>query len=79
VELQGDKIVCKNCDEHEEVEAAILRIVEEITILFPEQKITTTVVQEWCGIVRSKKTIRRVLMKNFILVGSKRGSYFLTS
>lgn len=79
VELQGDKIVCKKCDCHEDVESAILRIVEEITILFKDQKITTNVVQEWCEVVVSKKTIRRVLMKNFTLIGNKRGSYFVTS
>jgi hypothetical protein len=79
VELQGDMMVCKNCNCHEDVESAILRIVEEITILFKDQKITTNVVKEWCGIIGSKKTIRRVLMKNFTLVGSKRGCYFVTS
>jgi hypothetical protein len=77
VELQGNKISCKNCDDHEDIEAAILRIVEEITILFPKQKITTNVVQEWCGFIKSKKTIRRVLGKNFQQMSHGIHSYYL--
>lgn len=77
VELKDDKIVCKNCDEHEDVETAILRIVEEITILFPDQKITTNVVLEWCGVIKSKKTIRRILGKNFRQMSHGVHSYYL--
>jgi hypothetical protein len=77
VELQGDKIVCKNCNEHENVENAILRIVQEITILFPKQKITTNVVQEWCGIVKSKKRIQRVLSKNFRQISHGMHSFYI--
>jgi hypothetical protein len=77
VELQGDKIVCKKCYCHEDVEAAILRIVEEITILFKDQKITTNVVQEWCEVIGSKKTIRRVLNKNFRQMSHGMHSYYI--
>jgi hypothetical protein len=77
VELQGDRIVCKNCDDHEDLEGAILRIVDEITILFPKQKITTNVVQEWCGVIKSKKTIRRILSKNLQKMSRGIHSYYL--
>jgi hypothetical protein len=77
VELQGDKIVCKKCYWHEDVEASILRIVEEITILFKDQKITTNVIQEWCGVIASKKTIRRVLNKNFRQMSHGMHSYYI--
>ncbi|CAG9608973.1 nuclease-related domain-containing protein [Pseudoneobacillus rhizosphaerae] len=77
VELLGNKIVCNKCYCHEDVEAAILRIVEEITILFKDQKITTNVVQEWCGVIGSKKTIRRVLMKNFRQMSHGMHSYYI--
>jgi hypothetical protein len=70
-------LVCKKCGFEEGVEPAVLRCVDEITLLFPDRKITTKAVQEWCKIIDSSKTIRRILIKNFIYIGHGRSSYYI--
>lgn len=69
-------LVCKKCGFEEDVESAVLRCVDEITLLFPDQKITTKAVQDWCKI-DSNKTIRRILIKNFKYIGHGRSSYYV--
>lgn len=70
------KIVCGICGYEETVDSAVLRCVEELLLLFPDLKITTNLVYEWCGVVGSKKTIRRVLMQNYKSVGHRQHRYF---
>jgi hypothetical protein len=72
----GRLLVCKNCGCKEEVESAVLRSVTELQLLFPDQKITTKVVHEWCRIIKSEKTIRRILGKNYKLFRNGRSSYY---
>jgi hypothetical protein len=71
-----DTLVCNECGLKENVESAVLRNVEEFKMLFPEQKITTNAIHEWCKIITSKKTIRRILAKNFKLIRNGRSSYY---
>ncbi|WP_066314314.1 nuclease-related domain-containing protein [Bacillus sp. FJAT-29814] len=75
--LQGDKIVCKDCGAVEPVDTAVVRSVREIMMLFPETRITTNLVHEWCGIVESRRTIRRVMNQNFNSVGEKTYRYYI--
>jgi hypothetical protein len=70
------RIVCNDCGHQESIESAILRNVEEIKLLFPDMKIMTNVVFEWCGGIWSKKTIRGGLKKNLILNGNTKGAFF---
>jgi hypothetical protein len=74
--FKGKVSVCKNCGFEECVESAILRCIDEITLLFPDQKITLKVVQEWCKI-ESEKTVRRILIKNFKLIQQGRSSFYV--
>lgn len=74
VYLSNGKLVCNDCGYEEGIDSAVLRCVEEIKLLFPDMKITTNVVQEWCGVV-SIKTIRRVLKQNYYVVGKKEYSF----
>lgn len=69
--VKGYKVICNECGCEELVDSAVLRGVEEIKILFPEKKITTILVQEWCKVVESKKTIRRILKQNYSVEGKK--------
>ncbi|WP_218971564.1 nuclease-related domain-containing protein [Neobacillus soli] len=64
-------LVCEVCRNQEKVDHAILRCVEELKLLFPEMQITIIVFHEWCGAVVSNKTIRRVLMKNYSVIGER--------
>src|SRR5690625_212437 len=68
---------CKNCDRKEELDRALMRSVEEFNLLFPDQKITTSIIQDWCKIIHSKKTIRRILMKNMTHINQGRSSYYI--
>ncbi|WP_066068263.1 nuclease-related domain-containing protein [Neobacillus soli] len=76
VTVNGRKIVCDNCGCVEGVDAAVLRIVKELKLLFPERKVTTNLVFEWCGGVISVHIIRRVLHQNYKTLGSGRWLYY---
>ncbi|MDN3019870.1 nuclease-related domain-containing protein [Paenibacillus sp. BSR1-1] len=68
----GQKCVCGGCGHEELVEAAVLRCVEELRLLFPEMKITTSAVLDWCQVFESRKRISRILRKNFNIIGDRR-------
>lgn len=70
-------IVCRNCGASESVETAVLRSVEELSLLFPGIKITTSLVLDWCKIIGSRKTLRRILLMKYSLIKLGQSSYFL--
>lgn len=72
----GNKVLCVTCGQHERIESAILRSVDEIKRLFPDRKITTNMVWDWCGGVVPKKMIRRILSENFQTKGYGRWFYY---
>ena len=74
--VHGKNCVCKDCGHEEEVESAVLRIIAEFQLLFPDRKITTHEVYEWCQIVDCKKRISRILIKNFKGMGDRRWTYY---
>ncbi|TCP30553.1 nuclease-like protein [Scopulibacillus darangshiensis] len=76
-DFNNDTLICKKCGCRENTDAAILRCVEEYKILFPDKKVTTNAIHDWCKIISSKKTIRRVLSKRFEVVLKGRSSYYL--
>lgn len=71
------KLVCGDCGCEEEFETAVLRSVMEIKLLFPDRKITTNCVHEWCGEIGSKKKINRILTKKYKRVGHGKFSYYV--
>lgn len=71
-----NKVICGVCGKEEKVESALLRAVEEIRLLYPEKKITTNSVHEWCSIIPSKKMISRILKENFKLTGFGQWTYY---
>ena len=73
--FKGKSIICK-CGFVEHFESAILRSVEEFQRLFPERKVTTSRILEWCVNVKDIRTIRRVLLKKYKLIEKGRSSYF---
>lgn len=70
-------IVCHKCGFREKIEEAVLRNVEEFTLLLPDIKVTTTAISEWCGIIKSDNTIRKVLSANYQPVGKQRGTHYV--
>ena len=72
----GKDCLCKNCNHKESVSTAVIRSVSEFKRLFPSRKITTNAIHEWCKVVNSKKTIRRILHKNFKTVSEHRWTFY---
>jgi hypothetical protein len=71
------KIGCKVCGHVEKVEDGILRSVRELQLLFPNIKVTTNLVYEWCKVIESKKQIRRILQKHYKTVGARHSTYYI--
>jgi len=76
--LDKHELVCSQCGKHENLESAVVRSAEEIRLLFPDRKITTIDVHEWCGSIVSKKIIRRILDENYRIMGHNRWVYYET-
>jgi Nuclease-related domain len=76
VSVLGKKIVCHTCGCKEMVTFAILRMVREFTLLFPNRKITTNEIHDWCRVITCKKTISRVLGKYLNIKGVHQWTYY---
>jgi hypothetical protein len=74
--IRNLRVVCSECSHKELVEEAVLRSLEEYTLLFPDRKITTRAIHDWCQVVDSTKTINRILMANFTKANNFRWTYF---
>lgn len=70
------KVVCPVCGHEEDITTAVLRSIAELQLLFPDKKITTNLVHNWCGIVESKRQISRILKENFKTIGYGQWSYY---
>lgn len=75
--IEGRMCVCKACGQKESIEAAVMRNVKEFQFLFPDRKITTNIIYDWCKIVESKKRIRNILNKHFQIVGVRQWAYYV--
>jgi hypothetical protein len=76
VSVQGQKVMCSVCGCDEAVSASVIRSVEEFMLLFPDRKITTKEIQEWCQVVKSEKRISRILGSNFKINGVGQWAYY---
>lgn len=74
--IKNKDIVCEKCGEHEKIEHGVLRNVNEFKLLFPERKITAQNIYEWCNVDLNKRTISRVLKKNFTTIGNTKDTYY---
>ena len=74
--VKNKLFVCRNCGEMEKIEFTILRGIEEFRLLFPERKITTQNIYEWCNLDLHRKTFYRVLKKNYTAYGNTNNTYY---
>ncbi|WP_163536167.1 nuclease-related domain-containing protein [Gracilibacillus sp. YIM 98692] len=74
--VEKQSCICQKCDYKEPLEKAIIRNIQEHQLLFPDQKMTTTRIREWCKIVESNWRIRRVLNKCFAQKGKRKWAYY---
>ncbi|OLS39242.1 nuclease-related domain-containing protein [Bacillus sp. MRMR6] len=75
--IESNRLVCVKCGGHETFEQAILRNVAEYKLLFPERRITTPRIYEWCNMNMSKRTFTRVLKKNYTACSVHRHTYYI--
>lgn len=68
---------CRYCGARELVKDAVLRSIGDFKLLFPERKITTQAIEEWCNIGWSKRRIQYLLKNHFIQKGNHRGVYYV--
>jgi len=73
----GRHLQCGVCGYQEGIDSAVLRCVREIQLLYPNEKITTNLVFEWCGGIITKQPIGRVLKQNFCAQGVKNHTYYV--
>lgn len=76
VYVKSRNCMCEKCGHGELVADAVMQAVGQFRLLFPEKKITTSGIHEWCGIVESKTRINRILERNLKKAGQNRWMYF---
>lgn len=76
ITIKHHNLVCNNCGELEKIDQAILRNVKEFSLLFPNQKITTQAIYDWCKLDLCKRTYSRVLKANFNSIGNTKNTYY---
>lgn len=69
--------VCDVCGAPESIKSAILRNIEQFSVLFPREKITTNTIHAWCHVINSKKMIQRILTTEFKCVGHGKNAYYV--
>lgn len=74
--LKERRVVC-SCGQVESVDSAIIRSINQFRLLFPDKKVTVSLIQDWCKIIRSKKTIRRLIKTQLYLHGFGRSSEYV--
>lgn len=67
---------CKCCGHEELISGIVIRHAEEYKRLFPDQKITTSVICKWCGNKLSAKRIWNILHHYYQSKGKGRWTYF---
>lgn len=75
--IDKKEFVCSHCGTHEKIDTAVMRSIEEIKLLFPEEKLTTALVYDWCNGVLPIKAVRRVLNKQCSPVGDRHMRYYM--
>lgn len=74
--IKNSELICRNCGGREKINLAVLRNIEEFKMLFPERKITTQSISEWCNVDLDKRTFRRILQKNYTAFGKTKDTYY---
>lgn len=70
-------LTCKRCGQSDLVDTAVIRSVREFNFLFPDCKITTNTIYEWCAQLISKDRIRRIMGKEMIHTSNGRYSHYI--
>lgn len=72
-----EMVVSCRCGFIENSETAVIRNVDELKLLFSNKKITTALVFDWCKIIKSKRTIQKILKEHYKAVGARKSTYYI--
>ena len=67
---------CQRCRQTEDLSESIYRSIVEFRDLFPEKKLTTKIIHEWCGSIPSTYMVTQVLKKHYNRHKRHRWTYF---
>ncbi|MFO8068650.1 MAG: nuclease-related domain-containing protein [Alkalibacterium sp.] len=67
---------CNDCFIKVSVDETLMNNIGDLRVLFPEKKLTTSLVYDWCDRAVVFKKIRRILQKNFTVKGKATGTYY---
>lgn len=71
--------LCKDCALKVSLEATLLKNIEDLLTLFPDEKLTTALIYDWCGGALNFRRIRRTLKNNYTAMGKTTGTYYVQS
>ena len=74
--FSGYSQVCTKCGNKINVNKAIRSSIEDFHTLFPEIKLTSRRMMDWCGCGNDMR-VYRVLKKNYRMIGKNRGRYYI--
>ena len=69
-------VYCQVCQKRERTTKTIAHNIEEFRLLFPDEKVTTPRMAEWCG-MKNKDRIYRVLCNSYQAVGKGHGRHYV--
>lgn len=75
--FDGKNLKCNYCGGKESYATAIIRAAEEYKLLFPDRKVTTNGIYEWCEVIKCNRTIRKALSSHYDLKGHGYSSHFI--
>lgn len=77
LQYSKQKLICTTCKQTKSIQTALTDAITEFRILFPDRKITTGQIYDWCKGLISKNTIQYYLFTNFNMIKNGKHSYYL--
>ncbi|GAB3796362.1 nuclease-related domain-containing protein [Virgibacillus kimchii] len=77
IRMKKISLSCKTCGYEEAIAEAVMQMTKEYQLLFPEKKVTASAIQDWCQVVKSKRTIANILAKNLSVKGKYRWTHYV--
>ena len=74
--LGQKRFVCSHCGARDSIESLVLQTLKSFQILFPDRRVTTTIIYDWSNGDLPRKSIRRVLKNNLSANGECKSTYY---
>jgi hypothetical protein len=71
------RLICQQCGVGEQVDRAVLRMIAEFHLLFPNEEITVRSVHHWCNRLIPLSGVRRILSINLTMKQKGRSSHYI--